>query len=351
MPRLSLHPRLFAAIRPGAPRLRRERSRGGVRAPRAAVFAACVAAAATVSATSTAAAQEPRPVAQREPAITSVATAGVAMTAATQQRGGQQPAVQRVQDAAFRHWWPKYERLMQQLIANQDVDSGRLRVPPPSPADLRSEIHVGGGGSNRYLPGYVFYGVHTQGAVFEGLFLLDPAGQVEVLVNHDDPEDRKPVIEDAYVDHMNRILDDADVKVDEPEEAASLARFFLSTFFNFTVHPEEASMDSLVQDELQRVRVISSYREIPQGRRELRFGGRRAWVVFTPVPPPMRTTIKPPVVSTPQDGSYRVQLFTWHPLRGEVKEWDIFLRDDEFVYFRDQTVGQWRPYHFEGLQP
>ncbi|MFN2432252.1 MAG: hypothetical protein ABR599_05445 [Gemmatimonadota bacterium] len=259
-------------------------------------------------------------------------------------------AVERVEAAAFRHWWPKYERLMQILIENQDVDAGRLRVPPPTPASLREEIEVGAGARNRYLPGYTFYGVHTQGSVFQGLFLMDPSGAVAVLVNHDDPEDRKPIIEDAYVDHMNRILAEANVEVDGAEEAVSLARFFLSTFFNFTVHPEEVSVDSLIQDELQRVRVVSSYREIPQGRRELRFGSQRAFLAFTPVPEAMRTAIGPPRVSSPQDGSYRVQLFTWHPVRGELKDWDIFLRDGQFVYFRDRTIGSWRPYRFSGME-
>jgi hypothetical protein len=259
-------------------------------------------------------------------------------------------ALGRVRAAAFEHWWPKHQRLMQTLMENQDIDSGRLRVPPPSPEAFRREIHVGSGFSNRYVPGYTFFGVHTQGAVFEGLFLMEPSGEVEVLVNHDDPEDRKPIIEDAYVDHMNRILASAQVAVDEPREAASLTRFFLSTFFNFTVHPEGAAMDSTVQDELQRVRVISSTREIPQGRRPLKLGSRQAYIIFQPVPAAVRGAVTPPVVHRPDRASFLVQLFTWHPVRGEVKSWDVRIENDRFAYFRDQTVGRWKPYRFEGMR-
>jgi hypothetical protein len=259
------------------------------------------------------------------------------------------PAVAKVNEAAFEHWWPKYQRLMETLIENQDAAPGRLKVPPPRPEDLRGELHVSQGFSNPYLPGYTFFGVHTQASVFEGLFLLDPAGQVQVLVNHDNPEDRKPIIEDAYVDKMNRILDEADVAVDDAPEAASLARFFLATFFNFTVHPEDAPSNTAVQDELQRVRVVSSYLEIPQGRRVLQYGAKRTVLVFEPVPTPVRDAIKPPTVAEPAARSYLVKLFTWHPLRGEVKSWDIMIRDDQFAFFRDQTVARWKPYHFEGM--
>jgi len=258
-------------------------------------------------------------------------------------------AVARVNDAAFQHWWPKYERLMQTLIQNQEAAPGRLRVPAPRPEDLRGELHVGQGFSNPYLPGYTFFGVHTQANVFEGLFLLDPRGEVQVLVNHDNPEDRKPIIEDAYVDKMNRILDDADVAVDDAPEAASLARFFLATFFNFTAHAEDALANAAVQDELQRVRVVSSYLEIPQGRRVLQYGAKRTTLVFEPVPPAVRGTIVPPVVSQPGPDSFRVQLYTWHPLRGEVKSWEILIRDDQFAFFRDQTLARWKPYRFEGM--
>lgn len=271
--------------------------------------------------------------------------------AAAPLQGQQRPdpgAIAKMSEAAFEHWWPKYQRLMRTLIENQHVEPGRLKVPPPEPEDLRSEIHIGQGFSNPYLPGYTFYGVHTQGSVFEGLFLMDPAGKVSVLVNHDDPEDRRPFLEDAYVDHMNRILDHADVKVDSPQEAASLARFFLSTFFNFTVHPEDAT-DPKVQDELQRVRVLSSFREIPQGRRILRFGSKQAFLVFEPVPPEARETIRPPVVVEREPEVFLVRLFTWHPVRGEVKSWEILLDQDHFEFFRDQTVSRWKAYRFEGL--
>jgi hypothetical protein len=148
---------------------------------------------------------------------------------------------------------------------------------------------------------------------------------------------------------MNRILESADVKVDDPPEAASLARFFLATFFNFTVHPEDALSNAAVQDELQRVRVISSYLEIPQGRRVLQYGEKRTVLVFEPVPPAVRDVIKPPIVSEPQHDDYVVQLFTWHPVHGEVKSWNILIRDDQFAFFRDQTVAEWKPYHFEGM--
>ena len=257
--------------------------------------------------------------------------------------------VARVNDAAFGHWWPKYKRLMERLIENQDVDSGRLRVPPPDPEDLRRELHVGHGFRNPHLPGYTFFGVHTQGAVFEGLFLMDPAGRVDVLVNHDDPEDRKPILEDAYVDHMNRILARANARVDEPAEAVSLARFFLSTFFNFTIHPEDALPNAAAQDELQRVRVLNSYREIPRGRRVLRHGAKRAFLVFEPAPVEAREAIRPPVVLEPEPGSFLVKVFTWHPLRGELKSWEILMKDSHFAYFRDQTVARWKPYRFEGI--
>ncbi|MBA2564152.1 MAG: hypothetical protein H0V09_01855 [Gemmatimonadetes bacterium] len=255
-----------------------------------------------------------------------------------------------VQAAAFDHWWPKYRRLLETLIASQSGDSGRLQVPPPRPETLQREIHVGPGMSNRYVPGYTFYGVHTQGSVFEGLFLMDPDHRVKVLVNHDDPEDRKPIIEDAYVDHMNGILREADVEVDDPQEAVSLTRFFLSTFFNFTVHPEEASIDSTLQDQLQRVRVLSSSREIPQGRRALVFGERQASLVFSPVPHPMREAIRPPEVARSGDDTFIIRLFTWHPLRGEVRGWEIRIEDDQFAYFNDRTIGRWKAYRFEGMQ-
>ena len=261
------------------------------------------------------------------------------------------PAATIVHEAAFDHWWPKYRRLMDTLRQNQSVDAGRLQVPPPRPEDLHGEIHVGRALENRYLPGYAFYGVHTQGSVFEGLFLMDPAGQVRVLVNHDDPEDRKPILEDAYVDHMNRLLDAAGVEVDDPTEAASLSRFFLSTFFNFTVHPEQASIDSTVQDELQRVRVLSSPREIPQGRRQLTFGtAGGATLVFEPVPGEVAEEIRPPLVRERSPGSYVVRVYTWHPQRGEVREWDILLEADRFSNFQDRVVGRWKPYRFEGVR-
>jgi hypothetical protein len=276
---------------------------------------------------------------------------GGARVGASAQTRGSVPAATIVHEAAFDHWWPKYRRLMDTLRQNQSVDAGRLQVPPPRPEDLHREIHVGRALENRYLPGYVFYGVHTQGSVFEGLFLMDPAGRVRVLVNHDDPEDRKPILEDAYVDHMNGLLDQADVEVDDPTEAASLARFFLSTFFNFTVHPEQASIDSTVQDELQRVRVLSSAREIPQGTRQLSFGpAGGATLVFEPVPDDAAEEIRPPVVRETGSGTYVVRVYTWHPQRGEVREWDIVLEAERFAHFQDRVVSRWKPYRFEGVR-
>ena len=289
----------------------------------------------------------------RRPCRRAAAALVLAALAAPAARAQEPPAtlqVELVRQAAFDHWWPKYRRLMETLMRNEEVDSGRLRVPPPSPEDLLREIHVGAPLRNRYIPGYTFYGVHTQGAVFEGLFLMDPASAVRVLVNHDDPEDRKPVLEDAYVDHMNRILERSGVTIDDPEEAVSLTRFFLSTFFNFTVHPAETSVDSTVQNELQRVRVISSTREIPQGRRALRFGDKRSWLVFQPVPERVAAFVQPPVVEQRGPQAFLVKLHTWHPVRGEVRAWEILLEDDRFAFFRDRAVARWVPYRFEGLE-
>ncbi len=277
------------------------------------------------------------------------ALSGVAAMRARAQDRLDPAALAKVNAAAFDHWWPKYQRLMDRLIENQGADPGRLRVPPPAPGTLRAEIHVGAPFRNPNLPGYTFYGVHAQGAVFEGLFLMDPTETVTVLVNHDDPEDRKPVIEDAYVDHMNEILDRADVSVDNPSEAASLARFFLSLFFNFNLHPEEAPISSAVHDELMRVRVVSSYLEIPQGRRVMEYGSKDAHLVFAPVPGSVREKIQPPVVLEPERGAFVVKLFTWHPVRGEVKSWEVRIEGAEFVYFKDQVVARWKPYRFEGL--
>jgi hypothetical protein len=271
-----------------------------------------------------------------------------ALPAAAQQRPDA-AALAKVHSAAFDHWWPKYEHLMETLIQNQRLEPGRLKVPPPDPEEFRREIHIGRGFSNRYLPGYTFYGVHTQGAVFEGLFLMDAAGTVRVLVNHDDPEDRKPIIEDSFVDHMNQIMDRAEVTVDDAAEAASLARFFLSTFFNFNLHPEDVAVDSTVQDELQRVRVLSNSREIPQGRRSLKSGLKTAYLVFQPVPAQIQGKIRPPVVLRPKADSFLIKLFTWHPVRGEVRSWEILIEDDQFALFRDQTAGRWTPYRFEGM--
>jgi hypothetical protein len=54
-------------------------------------------------------------------------------------------------------------------------------------------------------------------------------------------------------------------------------------------------------------------------------------------------------VSTPERSSWLVQLYTWHPVHGEVKSWNILIRDDQFAFFRDQTVARWKPFHFEGM--
>jgi hypothetical protein len=45
-----------------------------------------------------------------------------------------------------------------------------------------------------------------------------------------------------------------------------------------------------------------------------------------------------------------VRVYTWHPQRGEVREWDIVLEADRFAHFQDRVVGRWKPYRFEGVR-
>ena len=270
-------------------------------------------------------------------------------TAHAQRTSSVTPAAeeQLVRQAAFTLWWPEYDRLMREFERNTPADAGRIALPEPSPDHFYREIEILGRVLHPALARVSLYGVTTEGDLFQGLFVINPSARAWPLVNRVDPASFRQEFSHSYVDAVNALLAREGVEVPSAEEALSLSRFMVEVFYNFDYRYVPGSVDSLTYAELNLVRVLQSTDEIPQGVRRFDPENGNA-LLYGKIPERAVGTVTPPRVETGDDG-YRVMFYTWHPIVGELKRWEIRLTEGQFTSFKDTTVEKWSSFSVENF--
>ena len=254
---------------------------------------------------------------------------------------------QLVRQAAFTLWWPAYEQLMRQFVHNTPPDAGRIALPDPRPDNFYREIEIVGRVLHSPIGGVALYSVTTDGDLFQGLFVVNRS-RAWPLVNRVDPASFNQELSTAYVDAVNALLEREEVRTDTPEGALALARFMVEVFYNFDYRFLPGSVDSLTFAELNLVRVLQSTEEIPQGVR--RFDPEKGnALLYGKIPERVRGTVTPPRVQAAGAGEYVVTFYTWHPVVGELKRWEIRLSGGHFAGLKDQTIEKWSSYTVENF--
>lgn len=252
-----------------------------------------------------------------------------------------------VRQAAFTLWWPPYERLMREFVQNTPADAGRIALPEASPDDFFEEIEIVGKVLHPGIGNVVLYSVTTEGDLFQGLFVVNQS-RAWPLVNRVDPVAFRQELTNAYVDAVNALLEREGVRADTAEDALSLARFMIEVFYNFDYRYMPGSVDSLTFAELNLVRVLQSTDEIPQGIR--RFDPEKGnALLYGKIPERVRGTVTPPRVQTAGTGEFVVSFYTWHPVVGELKRWEVRLDEGRFTGLKDQTIEKWSSYTVENF--
>ncbi len=252
-----------------------------------------------------------------------------------------------VRQAAFTLWWPSYEGLLRQLLHNTPPEAGNIALPEPSPDAFYREIEIVGRVVNSGIGQVTLYSVTTEGDLFQGLFVVSDS-RAWPLVNRVDPASFRQELSNTYVDAVNALLEREQVRVNAPEEALALARFMVEVFYNFDYRYLPGSVDSLTFAELNRVRILQSTDEIPQGVR--RFDPDKGdALLYGKIPERVVGTVTPPRVQTTGPGSYIVTFYTWHPVVGELKRWEIKVEDSQFTALKDQTIEKWSSYTVESF--
>jgi hypothetical protein len=126
-----------------------------------------------------------------------------------------------------------------------------------------------------------------------------------------------------------------------------LSRFAVEVFYNFDYRYVPGSVDSLTYAELNLVRVLQSIEEIPQGLRRFDPENGNA-LLYGKIPERAVGTVTPPRIESGDDG-YRVTFYTWHPIVGELKRWEIRLTEEQFTSFKDTTVDKWSSFSVENF--
>lgn len=252
-----------------------------------------------------------------------------------------------VRQAAFTLWWPAYEGLLRQLLHNTPPEAGNIAIAEPSPDDFYREIEIVGRVIHRDIGQVSLYSVTTEGDLFQGLFVVSDS-RAWPLVNRVDPASFRQEISNVYVDAVNALLEREEVQVESAETALSLARFMVEVFHNFNYRYRSGGVDSLTFAELNLLRVLQSTDEIPQGVR--RFDPEKGdALLYGKIPERVHGMVTPPRVQTVEDGAYVVSFYTWHPVMGELKRWEIRLEDSLVTALRDQTIEKWSSYTVESF--
>ena len=274
---------------------------------------------------------------------------GVSVPARAQQINSVMPAADErvVRQAAFTLWWPSYEGLLRQLLHSTPPGAGNIALPAPSPDDFFREIQIVGRVLHPGIGQVTLYSVTTEGDLFQGLFVVSDS-RAWPLVNRVDPASFRQELSNAYVDAVNALLQREDVRVENAAAALSLARFMVEVFYNFDYRYQPGSVDSLTFAELNLVRVLQSTDEIPQGVR--RFDPEKGdALLYGKIPERVRGTVTPPRVQSVDGGEYLVTFYTWHPVVGELKRWEVRLDGAQFTALKDQTIEKWSSYTVESF--
>jgi hypothetical protein len=235
---------------------------------------------------------------------------------------------------------------MREFRRNTPSDAGRIALPEPSPDRFYGEIEILGRVLHPALARVSLYGVTTEGDLFQALFVIS-GSRAWPLVNRVDPASFRQEFSHSYVDAVNALLAREGVEVRRAEEALSLSRFMVEVFYNFDYRNVPGSVDSLTYAELNLVRVLQSTDEIPQGVRRFDPENGNA-LLYGKIPERAVGTVTPPRVETGDDG-YRVMFYTWHPIVGELKRWEIRLTEGQFTSFKDTTVEKWSSFSVENF--
>lgn len=271
--------------------------------------------------------------------------AALALPAATAAQGVSPvtPAAetQLVRQAAFALWWPDYERLMREFIRNTPADAGAVAVPEPEPDAFFRDIEIVGTIVHPAIERVSLYSVSTEGDLFQALFVVSRADRAWPLVNRVDPLAFREEMANDYVEATNALLNRHGVRELTAEEALALARFTVEVFYNFDYrYVDTVSVDSLTFAELNRVRVLRSTDDIPQGLRRFDAHEGEA-ILYGKIPERVRGVVTPPRVQALGPGNYQISFYSWHPRAGELKRWEIRLVDGQFQSLKDQTVEKW----------
>lgn len=255
---------------------------------------------------------------------------------------------QTVRQAAFTLWWPEYERLTREFRHNTPSDAGRIALPEPSPDTFFREIEILGRIPHPATDAVSLYSVTTEGDLFQALFVLSQADRAWPLVNRVDPTAFREEMSNVYVEATNALLERHGVAPATAEAALALARFTVEVFYNFDYRYLPGSVDSLTFAELNRVRVLRSTGDIPQGLRRFDTEKGNA-LMYGKVPERIQGTVSPPSVRTLRPGDYLVSFYSWHPQSGELKRWEVRLTDGQFTSLKDQTVEKWVSFTVESF--
>jgi hypothetical protein len=274
---------------------------------------------------------------------------GASIPARAQQIGTVVPVAEErlVRQAAFTLWWPEYERLIREFKQHTPSENGGMGLPEPRPDDFYNDIQILGRVLNPPLGQVALYGVTTEGDLFQGLFVVRQ-NRAWPLVNRVDPASFRQDFTNTYVDAVNALLERGEVRTESPQAALSLARFMVEVFYNFDYRYMPGSVDSLTFAELNLVRVLQSTDEIPQGVRRFDPDNGNA-LLYGKIPERVQGTVTPPRVQTGAEGEYVVTFYTWHPIVGELKRWEIRLSDGRFTALKDQTIEKWSSYTVENF--
>jgi hypothetical protein len=254
---------------------------------------------------------------------------------------------QLVRQAAFTLWWSEYDRLTREFLRNTPVDAGRIAIPEPAPEEFFREIEILGRILHPALGRVSLYSVTTEGDLFQALFVVNESDRAWPLINRVDPASFRQDFSNAYVDAVNALLAREGVAVMSPEEALSLSRFVVEVFHNFDYRYVPSSVDSLTYAELHLVRVLQSTDEIPQGVRRFDPESGNA-LLYGKIPERVVGTVTPPRVESEEEG-YRVTFYTWHPIVGELKRWEIRLAEGQLTSLKDTTVEKWSSFSVENF--
>lgn len=253
-----------------------------------------------------------------------------------------------VRQAAFTLWWPEFESLTREFRHNTPEDAGRIALPEPDPDTFYREIEILGQIAHPATDAVSLYSVTTEGDLFQALFVVSDADRAWPLVNRVDPTAFREEMSNAYVEATNALLERHRVETRSAEDALALARFTVEVFYNFDYRYLPGSVDSLTFEELNRIRVLRSTDDIPQGLRRFDTEKGNA-LMYGKVPEQVRGTVTPPSVQTLGPGSYQVSFYSWHPQSGELKRWEVRLTDGQFTSFKDRTVEKWVSFTVEGF--